>query len=93
MKKTVEQARAENLAAAIKHGPGLRASTNVWIEARDPKRGVVLLGGLGALGCGEMWAEEEPRHRDYPGYEDAKRMDTGSEPLFGLAPLPVSGLQ
>lgn len=86
MKKTVDEAAAENLREFIKHGPGLRTTTNVWIVAKAP--GKVLLGGLGAMGCGEMWALEEPRHRDYIGYDEAPTVADPGPDAFGLSHEP-----
>lgn len=69
--KTVSELKIENLKALMKEGPGLRYSTNVWIVARDLKNKMILLGGLGAFGIGEMWVSEELKHKDYPGYASA----------------------
>jgi len=50
----------------------LTYNKTTWIVARDRKKGKVLLGGLGAMGVGQMWAirEENCYHND-PGFEDA----------------------
>jgi hypothetical protein len=61
--------QAENMEKFLADGPRLRTDYNVWIEARGPDR--VQLGGLGGLGVGSMWVDEEPRHREYPGYDEA----------------------
>jgi len=67
----VDALKAANEAIFFKHGPGLRYDYSVWIEARDPAEGRVLLGGLGGMGCGIMWVDEEEGHKKYPGYADA----------------------
>lgn len=83
-KKTTEEAQAENVADFIENGPGLRYGRNTWIVARDPKRGVILIGGLGGMGIGEMWFAENESHRDEIGYSEAKIIDTGTKRLFGI---------
>jgi hypothetical protein len=50
---------------------GIRYGQPTWIVARDPERGYVLRGGMGALGVGEMWFKEIPEHKELPGYADA----------------------
>lgn len=46
-----------------------------WIEAKDSKKGRVLISGLGTLGVGSMWFEMTERHRDYPDFEEAPEVD------------------
>jgi hypothetical protein len=58
------------LAPAPLRGP-LGDNANLHIVARDRRRGSVLVGGLGAVGVGERWFDEEPRHAGYPGYDNA----------------------
>lgn len=48
---------------------GLRYDRPLAIVSRAP--GQVLVSGLGAMGVGQMWVEEEERHKDYPGYDEA----------------------
>lgn len=67
--------QAENIDEFMENGPGLRCAYNVFVVARDRGEPAVLLGGLGALGVGQMWERESPRHKDYPGYEDAPDRD------------------
>lgn len=43
----------------------------MWIIARDRTLGRVFVGGLGALGVGEMWNEDSERYSDWPGYDEA----------------------
>lgn len=76
---TRDEARAHNFREFMEHGPGLRTSTRTWIDARAP--GFVLIGGLGALGCGQMWVKERPEHRELPGYDDAE--------IVGLEQVPL----
>lgn len=52
-----------NVAEALEHGPGLRFSTRIWVVAKDPEHEAVLLGGLGAMGVGQMWQKYE--HNPY----------------------------
>ena len=54
------------------------------VVARDPKRGVILLGGLGVLGVGCMWRVECESDVSRDGYTDAEIVDTGNQTLFGL---------
>jgi hypothetical protein len=49
--------------------PGLDYRYQAYVvEIEDGK---VLLGGLGGMGLGQMWVDELPRHKDYPGYAEA----------------------
>jgi len=66
----------KNMEIFLKHGPGLRYSYSELVEGRDRKRKRVLLAGLGGMGVGKMWFEEEPWHADLPGYEDAPEVDS-----------------
>ena len=54
----------------------LHTTFGTRVEARDRVNGYVLLRGLGAMGVGQMWFKEEPRHADYPGYGDAPERDS-----------------
>lgn len=68
-----------NAGEAIQHNAnvylagGARLTTDyiVYVLARDPANGRILLGGLGAFGVGQMWFDELERHRQYSGYEHA----------------------
>ena len=42
-----------------------------WVLAREPLLNIILLGGLGVLGVGEMWVKEEAHHTNYEGYKTA----------------------
>lgn len=72
----IERLQAENVAEFMELGPGLRTSTRVWVVARDRERGRVLLGGLGAMGVGEMWFVDADRYVNYVGYDDAPEGDS-----------------
>jgi len=67
---TAEQAAEHNWQVFLEQGPRLSYRYGAYVLARRP--GEVLLGGLGGMGMGQMWVTEEPRHRDYPGYEEAE---------------------
>ena len=79
--KTIEDMAGENLAKFIEDGPRLRYDYNVWVVARDTEGRFVILGGLGALGCGEMRFAMEERYRSYPGYEEAPVRNLNWGPL------------
>ncbi len=76
MNKKTEKLQNENLSIFLEKGPGLRYSYNTWIVAKDSTWGRVLIGGLGALGVGEMWVEEREEHKEYPGYAEAPKKDS-----------------
>jgi hypothetical protein len=63
----------QNIRSVLRDGPRMTMAYNTWIEARDP-RGLVLIGGLGCMGVGQMWFVEDERHKDYPGYEEAPEL-------------------
>ena len=69
MMKIVDKLQMENFEKFLEDGPRLRYDYNVFIVAK--REGQVLLGGLGSCGVGEMWVDEEARHKDYPGYTEA----------------------
>ena len=71
MNDDIERLQAENIVNFMANGPRLSTSYHTWIVARDRQRGYVKLGGLGGLGVGQMWVQEDERHADYPGYADA----------------------
>ncbi len=66
----------------LKHGPGLRKDYNVWVVARDPEAKRVLLGGLGGMGVGQMWFGEDDRHKEYPGYAEARIEHAPADGVF-----------
>ena len=72
----MEQARQHNLDTFLRQGAGLSSNYTVWIEAKDSARKRVLLGGLGGMGVGQMWAEEENCHKKYLGYNEAPQSDS-----------------
>lgn len=55
--------------------PGLSYAHGGFVVARNPAEGTILLGGLGAVGVGQMWFTEDEAHKDYPGYADAEIID------------------
>ena len=63
--------QAENMAVMLRDGPRISTLYNVWVEAKDLKNKMVLLGGLGCMGVGQMWSPLEKRHRQYPGFKEA----------------------
>lgn len=67
----IEERATHNLDEFVEKGPGLRRTTRHWIVARDDAEGYVLLGGLGGLGVGQMWAPAMDYHRDDPTYAEA----------------------
>lgn len=58
----------------MEQGPRLSTRYSTWVVARDRSKGMVLVGGLGGLGVGEMWFREEARHSEYEGYGEAPEM-------------------
>ena len=69
--KTPAQKQAENFADFIEHGPGLRGNQHTWIVAKNTPRGMVLKGGLGVMGVGQMWMVATPSDRDNLEYATA----------------------
>ena len=72
--KSIEQKREENEREFLEKGPGLRYSTNTWIEAKDTQKGYHLTGGLGALGVGKMWFKTDDEIKQNPEYIKAPEM-------------------
>ena len=68
---TPERCADNNSTVFMERGPGLSSRYLTFIVARDRTKKRVVVGGLGGMGCGEMWFDEEPKHSDYPGYENA----------------------
>lgn len=69
---TVEEAIQHNWEHFMERGPALSYAYQTYVVARQPSTGRILLGGLGAMGVGQMWFSEEPEHADYPGYAEAE---------------------
>jgi hypothetical protein len=78
-----------NLAKAMLDGPRLRWDYDTWVEARDPARGLVLVGGLGCWGLGSMWCSEQGLET-YLGFREAPIVDS-SEHQDGIANGPPLG--
>lgn len=72
---TVEGAAANNAAIIDERGPGLYYDMSIYVVARRPSTGEVLLGGLGALGVGRMWMTDSDDYQRYPGYAEAEIVD------------------
>lgn len=58
----LSEALEHNLQDVIENGPRLSYSRKTAIVAYDPVKRRVLLGGLGALGVGEMWFDLREGH-------------------------------
>lgn len=56
----------------MERGPALSYAYRSYVVARKPSEGLVLLGGLGAMGVGQMWFTETDDHKQYPGYAEAE---------------------
>jgi len=82
--KTNSELLSENVAKAVSDGPRFRVDYNIWVVAKDSKNLRVKLGGLGCMGIGEMWFQDEPRYAEYPGYKEAPEQDSPdpSQPLL-----------
>lgn len=76
-KSTVEEVVAHNLQVTIDQGPCLSYRYQKFVVARDPAKGLILIGGLGGLGVGQMWSSESERHKALPGYDEAPVSDAG----------------
>lgn len=87
---SIEKLQNENLSNFMENGPGLRTSYKSWVVARDRKKKRVLLGGLGSMGCGEMWFTDQPRYADYEGYKNAPDRKSW---MFGDRPEKRKGVE
>lgn len=56
---------------------------NTYVVARDPDAKKILIGGLGTMGVGQLWFDEEPDHKNYSNYKTAKieKFTQASRPL------------
>ena len=70
-RENVSMALARNVERVSRDGPGLRYSMEVVVLARDRSAGKVLLGGLGGMGVGTMWFDDDGHRSRLVGYEDA----------------------
>ncbi len=66
----IEALQAQNIINAEKNGGKLSYDKTIFVVARDRGAKRVLLGGLGGMGVGQMWFEEEGSEK-YFGFEDA----------------------
>ena len=48
--------------------------STIFVIARCPELGEIMLGGLGALGVGKMVTTEQEYHKDFAGYDEAPVM-------------------
>jgi len=71
--KSVEEMKSENIIGFLDKGFSFNCSKNVWVKARDRSKRKVLLSGLGCMGVGTMWFNEEGREK-YPHFKDAPEM-------------------
>jgi hypothetical protein len=67
-----EKAAEHNFEHFMEHGPGLSYGYVIYVIARRPSTGEILLGGLGGMGTGQMWEAETAEHQRYPGYTEAQ---------------------
>jgi hypothetical protein len=75
--KTANEKAKNNTKIFMERGPGLYRDMSLWVVARDRKQKMVLLGGLGACGVGEMWFEDNGDYAQDPEYEAAPELDCG----------------
>lgn len=77
MSKTHEEMVNEtinhNVSEFMEKGPGLRYTTQTVILAVDEVNNAVLVGGLGAMGVGQMWFNLSDHHKSKPEYATAPR--------------------
>ncbi len=72
VKKTIEQVQQENQAHFMEGGSRLSYGYQIYVVAKDTKKNKVLLGGLGAMGVGEMWFNMDVGpDSQRPGWEEA----------------------
>jgi hypothetical protein len=69
--KTEDLAK-KNMKRFLRDGPRISSGYDHWVIARDPEKGMILLGGLGAMGCGSMWTRESEFHKELDGYTEAE---------------------
>jgi len=62
----------------MENGPGLRYGMGICILAKNAQTKQVLLGGLGGMGIGQMWAIDNEDKKRFPGYDDAPEKPIGS---------------
>lgn len=71
----------------------LQNESTIYVVARDPDAGMILLGGLGFQAIGQMWRKEDPLNDPRrPGYADARIADAkpGLAILRGGLTLPCA---
>jgi hypothetical protein len=78
--RTPDEIQTENNRISMEKGPGLRYSYGTYVVAKDSKTKRVLLGGLGAMGVGQMWfSNASGSYNDRPGYAEAPEQDAPKE--------------
>ena len=81
--RTPDQVVEDNLAVFMEDGPRLSTRYGIYVEARDDANGMVLLGGLGAMGCGIMWQQATPIMATFPGWDEAEQRTCDRHSLNG----------
>jgi hypothetical protein len=61
----------DNVRKVMRDGPRCRSDYHTPILARDRVKRRVLISGIGCMGVGQVWQDEQPYHADYHGYDDA----------------------
>lgn len=70
----ISAALESNVQKVIRDGIRLSYGKQMVVLGKDTTKKRVLLGGLGALGVGLAWNDEEPYHKDVVGYVGAPEM-------------------
>jgi len=68
-----------NFKVVMNTGGRLSYETKTWIAARNYQARKVLIGGLGGLGVGYQWYDEQEVHAEMPGYLDAPESDSSAK--------------
>jgi hypothetical protein len=71
---TADDVLDSNANVFLRDGPRMSTEYGVCVVGIDKDANMVLLDGLGAMGCGRMWADDNGKYTDYIGYSDAKSM-------------------
>ena len=73
----INQRAEHNMLDVLEHGPRLAYGRSTWIVAKDTARDLVLVGGLGGMGVGQMWFTASDDHKADPTYADAPQAESG----------------
>ena len=88
MRKSEKNAAMNNMRVFMDKGPGLHRDYSTWVVAKDTANRRVLIGGLGAIGVGEMWFDMTEEVIGRTGFEEAPEQDsTGG---FGVGGDPIA---